>query len=208
MLTPSFDMLDFFLVAMDSGNDYRRKEKRRVTTGPISGNSSAKLTRVLGSSYICRYFDLEFAAPPNAIESATSKPNAKCLQGFVGVFQRLDQDARVPAWVTFASRAPGVEMARNQGEVKQAIDDLIESLRVEYGIFRHDPTSRLPLRPETRTDPRVVELQYIGDTKPMFPITTPCCVASMCTRRSEFNDGPTRTDFAPDHIVVVAFSIF
>ena len=110
-----------------------------MTTGPISGNPSAELTRVLGGSEVCSYFDLEFAPPSEWVGEAESKPNAKCLQGFAGNFIRMNSDWRVPAWVTFASSAPGVELARNKAEVKQAIDDLIESLRVEYGVFRHDP---------------------------------------------------------------------
>ena len=191
MLTPSFDMFDVFLVAMDPLNMYRRKKERLVTKGPISGNPFAELTRVLGGSEVCRYLDLEFAAPAEWVGEAESKPNAKCLQGFAGNFSRMNSEWRVPALVTFASRAPGIELARNKTEVKQAVDDLIESLRVKYGVFRHEPTARLPSKPLSRTDPRVVELRYVGDIEAVLPIRTPCCVASMCTRRSEFSEGPT-----------------
>ena len=85
------------------------------------------------------------------------------LKGIAGIFARTHATARVPAWVTFASMTPVLEIAHSHDEAIQAVEDLVNYLRGEYRDWRRDPTAELPHLPLSQTNSRLLDLTLIRE---------------------------------------------
>ena len=206
LLTPSLDLFDMFLVALDPGNVHRRHAERRPLPEAHPSDPAAELIRYLGPPENYRYDDLEFATPLEWKAKLGDETQVTTLRGAPGTWHRAFPHGRVPAWITFAGFAPGLEYGGTNEKTKGTVKAMLENLLSEYRRYRRDPEAELPSAPRSVTSPRVVDLRHspfvFNDL-----LALPNIVVEQCTRRSEFSCGPSRDNFSPENIVVVAFSV-
>ena len=207
LLTPSLDLLDMLLVALDPRNVHRRHSEPRPVPEPQPSDAAAELMRYLGPPENNRYDDLEFAAPPEWRAKFDKDSSLATLRGAPGSFHRAFPYGRIPAWITFAGFAPGLEYDGAHEKTNGTVEAMLENLESEYRKFRRDQHAVLPNAPQSPTSPRVVNLRHSPFVYEEL-LTQPCIVMEQCTRRSEFACGPSRDDFSPEKIVVVAFSVY
>ena len=207
LLTPSLDLFDMFLVALDPRNVHRRHSEPRPVPEPQPSDAAAELMRYLGPPENCRYDDLEFAAPPEWRAKFDKDSSLAVLRGAPGSFHRAFPYGRIPAWITFAGFAPGLEYDGEHEKTNGTVEAMLENLELEYRKFTRDQNAVLPNAPQSPTSPRVVNLRHSPFVYEEL-LTQPCIVLEQCTRRSEFACGPSRDDFSPEKIVVVAFSVY
>ena len=90
---------------------------------------------------------------------------------------------------------------------REALTDLREFLQSEFRRYTHQPQAVLPEEPKLLADPRVVDLRWSVFVEDEL-WKEPCIVLQQCTRRCEFGSGSSEDDFALEHIVVVAYSVY
>ena len=110
--------------------------------------------------------------------------------------------------MTFASIAPGLEIAKSQDEAIQAVEDVVDNLRDEYQEWRRDLKAELLHLQLSQTNPRLLDLTLVRKFDALNLPERRCVVTKQCLRRNKFCDGPAREDFAMGNVVVVAFLIF
>ena len=207
LLTPSIDLFDLFLVALDPGNVHRRHAERRPLPEAQPSDPAAELMRYLGPPENYRYDDLEFAAPIEWRTKLIDEVQITVLRGAPGSWHRAFPHGRTPAWINFAGFAPGLDYGGENEATHGSVRAMLENLQAEYRRYRREPEAELPSTPQSVSSSRVINLKHSPFVFADL-LALPCIVVEQCTRRSEFGCGPSRDDFSPEHIVVVAFSVY